>query len=436
MGRSHAERHCAPRTVAPTLHAPSPCRMLWGGPRSRWRWRCQDETPYSRPRSAVQPRGARSVDRARLRALLDGAPEARLVLVSAPAGFGKSTLLADVARAGRRPQRVAVARPARRGHRPLHAVSRGGGRAGWRAGATNLWSLTLPGRSMPSWPWRASSTTSSMPLADGPASGVVLVLDDYHVIGEPRHPSARRLPHRAPAPACPAGHRDARPIRPCRSRACAPGASSWRSGPRTCASRRTKPTSCCDPRRSSSRRAMSPSSPSGPRAGRRRCGWPPSRSAADLTRPSSCAGSEPVTASSSTTSSRRSSPDCRPRPRSSCCAPRSSIACAVRSATPSRASRMARRGSRSSSAPTCSSSRSTTSALVPVSRAVRGGPPCAAGHAPCGRRPGPSRPGGGVARGSGRRRRGHQPRAPVGRSRRTPACSWRKPRCATSTPAS
>ncbi len=39
-------------------------------------------------------RGARCVDRARLRALLDAAPEARLVLVAAPAGFGKTTLLA------------------------------------------------------------------------------------------------------------------------------------------------------------------------------------------------------------------------------------------------------------------------------------------------------------------------------------------------------
>ena len=42
----------------------------------------------------VQARGTRSVERERLRAQLDTAAEARLVLVSAPAGFGKSTLLA------------------------------------------------------------------------------------------------------------------------------------------------------------------------------------------------------------------------------------------------------------------------------------------------------------------------------------------------------
>ncbi len=42
----------------------------------------------------VQARVKRSVERGRLRAQLDTAAEARLVLVSAPAGFGKSTLLA------------------------------------------------------------------------------------------------------------------------------------------------------------------------------------------------------------------------------------------------------------------------------------------------------------------------------------------------------
>ena len=42
----------------------------------------------------VQARSKRYVDRERLRAQLDTATEARLVLVSAPAGFGKSTLLA------------------------------------------------------------------------------------------------------------------------------------------------------------------------------------------------------------------------------------------------------------------------------------------------------------------------------------------------------
>ncbi len=43
----------------------------------------------------VQARGTRHVDRERLRTQLDTSAGARLVLVSAPAGFGKSTLLAD-----------------------------------------------------------------------------------------------------------------------------------------------------------------------------------------------------------------------------------------------------------------------------------------------------------------------------------------------------
>ena len=43
----------------------------------------------------VQSRRRRNIDRERLRVRLDAATEARLVLVSAPAGFGKSTLLAD-----------------------------------------------------------------------------------------------------------------------------------------------------------------------------------------------------------------------------------------------------------------------------------------------------------------------------------------------------
>ena len=42
-----------------------------------------------------QGRGMHAVSRPRLRELLDARADARLVLVSAPAGFGKSTLLAD-----------------------------------------------------------------------------------------------------------------------------------------------------------------------------------------------------------------------------------------------------------------------------------------------------------------------------------------------------
>ena len=56
-----------------------------------------------------QPRGD-AVARPRLTELIDRGRRARLTLVSAPAGFGKTTLLARVARGGRRPAggRVAV----------------------------------------------------------------------------------------------------------------------------------------------------------------------------------------------------------------------------------------------------------------------------------------------------------------------------------------
>ena len=132
----------------------------------------------------AQPRGARPIDRARLRALLDGAPEARLVLVSAPAGFGKSTLLAawldraDVHSAwlslDRRDEDIvrftryleaAVARLSGRGDEPVERD--------------------------PSWLFDAELALASVidhvvdATANRPSGAVVIVLDDYHVVGEP-----------------------------------------------------------------------------------------------------------------------------------------------------------------------------------------------------------------------------------------------------------
>jgi LuxR family transcriptional regulator, maltose regulon positive regulatory protein len=131
----------------------------------------------------VQPRGSRSVDRARLRALLDGAPEARLVLVSAPAGFGKSTLLAewleqaDVHSAwlSLDPRDEDIVRFTRY---LQAAVGRLAGRSDEPVGPD------------PSGPFDAELALASVidpvidALANGPPNGVVLVLDDYHVIGE------------------------------------------------------------------------------------------------------------------------------------------------------------------------------------------------------------------------------------------------------------
>jgi LuxR family transcriptional regulator, maltose regulon positive regulatory protein len=129
-------------------------------------------------------RGVRVVDRARLRALLEAAPEARLVLVAAPAGFGKTTLLAawvgaaDVRSAwlALDPRDDDIVRFAR-----YLAIA-----AGQLAGRTE--GITERDPTQPFDPELALAGVLdpvAAALADGPAGGVVLVLDDYHVIDEP-----------------------------------------------------------------------------------------------------------------------------------------------------------------------------------------------------------------------------------------------------------
>ena len=126
----------------------------------------------------VQARGARHVDRDRLRARLDGAPEARLVLVSAPAGFGKSTLLADWL--GQPQVRGAwVSLDAR--DNDVVRFSR------YVAAAT----AQLAGRTADAAALDSQSFDLELVLArilDALAAagdGAVIVLDDYHVIDEP-----------------------------------------------------------------------------------------------------------------------------------------------------------------------------------------------------------------------------------------------------------
>ena len=126
----------------------------------------------------VQARSRRNVDRERLRARLDTATEARLVLVSAPAGFGKSTLLADW-----------LGQPAVRGAwlsldtRDNDIVRF----ARYLAAAT----ARLVDATEDAAEFDAASFDPELALAgilEGLAaagSGVVLVLDDYHVIEEP-----------------------------------------------------------------------------------------------------------------------------------------------------------------------------------------------------------------------------------------------------------
>ena len=115
--------------------------------------------------------------------------------------------------------------------------------------------------------------------------------------------------------------------------------------------------------------------------------------------------------------------------------PRSPVRAALRRRA--RAGPTARSGSRSSSGPTCSSSRSTTSdAGTATTRCSRRSSALGSGILDAGADVAAARAGGGVARGAGRRRRGHRPRGPLGRSRAGLSGWSARPRCGTSMPAS
>ena len=126
----------------------------------------------------VQARGRRHVDRERLRERLDSNPEARLVLVSAPAGFGKSTLLANW-----------LDRPALEGAwLSLDARDNDVVRFSRYLSAA---AATLTGATGDPAMLDAQSFEPELALAgvledlDAAGSGVVLVFDDYHLIDAP-----------------------------------------------------------------------------------------------------------------------------------------------------------------------------------------------------------------------------------------------------------
>ncbi len=144
-----------------------------------------ERDPLITSKLGAPARGARFVDRARLRVLLESAPEARLVLVAAPAGFGKSTLLAawvgdgDVRGAwlALDPGDSDVVRFAR------YLEAAAARLAGGTEDATPSRDPTQPFD--PELALARTLEPVAAALADQPAGGVVLVLDDYHVIGEP-----------------------------------------------------------------------------------------------------------------------------------------------------------------------------------------------------------------------------------------------------------
>ena len=158
------------------------------------------------------PRLRRSVvARPRLSGRLSRGAEARLTLISAPAGFGKTTLLAAwLAAAGAQDAvgGVAVPRgerqPARdvldlRDHRPAD------GRAGRRRRRAPAAAVGRSRRSRPSSP-RCSTSSRAVP------NDVDLVLDDYHLVDGPDIRRRHGVPARAPPAARPPG--DQHPSRP------------------------------------------------------------------------------------------------------------------------------------------------------------------------------------------------------------------------------
>ena len=126
----------------------------------------------------VQARGTRHVERERLRTQLDTASEARLVLVSAPAGFGKSTLLAEwLGQPGVRGAWVSL--DARDNDIVRFARYLAAAAAQLAGGAEDAPSLDAPS---------FDEELAQAGILDGLAAtgrGAVLVLDDYHVIDEP-----------------------------------------------------------------------------------------------------------------------------------------------------------------------------------------------------------------------------------------------------------
>jgi LuxR family maltose regulon positive regulatory protein len=186
------------------------------------------------------PRARRElVPRGRLDAILRGASSGALTVVSAPAGFGKTTLLCELA-----------TRLARAGGR--HAIA-------WVSlderdvDRRRFWSYVLYAVERTS-PGAAASALDVLESATGSLESaivalvnelsvhpgdVTLVLDDYHLVDGPEvgNDVAFLLDHRPPQLHLVIGTRADPALR---WPGCGPAASWSRSGPRTCASRRRR----------------------------------------------------------------------------------------------------------------------------------------------------------------------------------------------------
>ena len=156
-----------------------------------------------------QPRGD-AVTRPRLTELLDRGRPARLTLVSAPAGFGKTTLLARGLAAAQGQRSVAWlsleeadSQPARFWTYLVTAVQRAVPGVGDGA-------LALLATRQPALDTVLATLVNELSAAP---TELDLVLDDYHLVDEPGPTTGRGLPARAPAAPCAPGHQH--PGRPC-----------------------------------------------------------------------------------------------------------------------------------------------------------------------------------------------------------------------------
>ena len=277
-----------------------------------------------------QPR-AGWVPRPRLVRRLLAGTERELVLVCGPAGFGKSSLLADWVRGDRSTGGVAVAR--RRRQRPGAVLAPRHRRARRRARPA---SSSGSARSCPApagTPF-AGAVTALVNEFAAAADEVALVIDDYHLVESPDvHRSMEfLLDHLPPALHLVLASRSDPPLPLARLRARGQLAELragdlrfTAGGGRRAAAHRGRGSTCPTP--SSRRSAIAP------RAGPRACTSRRCRCRAAATSPGSSRSSPGATGSCSTTSPRRCWSASPPSCGRSCWRPRSSTGCAARSAT-------------------------------------------------------------------------------------------------------
>ena len=174
------------------------------------------------------------VARPRLSARLSRGNEVPLILVSAPAGFGKTTLLTDwlAADAPTTVRTAWLSLDAAR-QRPGRVLGLRDRRAADASPRSRRDALSLLQSSQPLDDAVVASLLNDLA---GLADDLVLVLDDYHVIDVGRDARRRGVPGRSPAAAGPPGDRQA--CRPAAAAGPAAGAaaSSSRSAPPTCGS--------------------------------------------------------------------------------------------------------------------------------------------------------------------------------------------------------